>query len=205
MPRLFYPLFLYRSVVVPFLVVSAIAVPCWLIVRLYRRRTSAQRPSFAREVLLLTFVLYLSGLAAATLAPERSARARERHDATGGIVLRPGPAALTCPSTAPTTGPHDRFFCGYNAVGNVLLFFPLGILLPLVCTRLGFWRGAQIALALSMSIELVQYVSSAWGSYRLADVNDVILNVLGASLGFALVALLRIGWNRRPRAAVRRA
>jgi hypothetical protein len=203
MPRFLYPLLVYRSVVVPFLVVSAIAVPCWSIVRLHRRRTSAKRPSFTREVLLLTLVLYLCGLAAATLAPERGARARARYEATGGIVLRPDVPTLTCPSTMPTTGPHDRFFCGYNAKGNVLLFFPLGILLPLVWSRLGFWRGVLVALALSVGIEVVQYLSRAWGSYRLADVNDVILNVSGAVLGLGIVSLVRL--RRRPRAAVRRA
>ena len=73
-----------------------------------------------------------------------------------------------------------------------MLFFPLGIFLPLVWTQLRFWRAIQIAIVLSVSIELVQYLSSAWGSYRSADVNDVILNVLGACLGLALVSLLRL-------------
>jgi glycopeptide antibiotics resistance protein len=84
-----------------------------------------------------------------------------------------------------------------------MLFFPLGILLPLVWRRLSFWRGMQIAIALSCSIELLQYASSAWGSYRAADVNDVILNVVGACLGLALVSLLR--WRPGTPAAVARA
>ena len=78
-----------------------------------------------------------------------------------------------------------------NARGNFVLFFPLGVLLPLVWRRVGFWRGMQVAVAVSLSIELVQYLSSAWGSYRAADVNDLILNVAGAGLGLALVSLLR--------------
>jgi VanZ family protein len=191
MPRLLYPFLAYRSVIVPFLLVSAVAVPAWLVIRLARRRTSAQRPTFLREMLLGAFVLYLSGLAAATLAPERGARARARHDATGGLVLRPDASTLVCPSSTPDARPNDRFFCGYNAKGNVLLFFPLGVLLALLWPRLRVVRGMLIALALSVSIEVIQYVSSAWGSYRMADVNDVILNVIGASLGLALVALLR--------------
>ena len=84
-----------------------------------------------------------------------------------------------------------------------MLFFPLGILLPLIWGQLRFWRGIQIAIALSVSIELVQYLSSAWGSYRAADVNDVILNVAGACLGLALMALLR--WRPGSRPAVARA
>jgi len=72
-----------------------------------------------------------------------------------------------------------------------MLFFPLGVLIPLVWRRLRFWSGIQIAIAVSCSIELVQYLSRAWIN-RSADVNDVILNVLGASLGLALVFLPRL-------------
>jgi glycopeptide antibiotics resistance protein len=96
------------------------------------------------------------------------------------------------------TGSSARGFCARNARGNVLLFFPLGILIPLVWPRHRFRRGIQIAIAVSFGIELAQYLSSAWGSYRAADVNDFILNVLGASLGLALVALLRWRPGNRP-------
>jgi glycopeptide antibiotics resistance protein len=112
-------------------------------------------------------------------------------EATVGIELHPNLASLTCSSAILPTGSKARFFCMYNAAGNVLLFFPLGILLPLVWRRLRFWRGMQIAIAVSCSIELVQYLSRA-RVHRTADVNDVILNVLGASLGLALVFLLRL-------------
>ena len=84
-----------------------------------------------------------------------------------------------------------------------MLFFPLGILLPLVWSRLRFRNGIAIAIALSVSIELLQYASRVLGSKRLADVNDVILNVLGACVGLVLVALLRWRPGRRP--AVQRA
>jgi glycopeptide antibiotics resistance protein len=56
----------------------------------------------------------------------------------------------------------------------------------------------QIALALSFGIELVQYLSRAWGSYRSADVNDVILNGVGACLGLVVVFLLRLRPGTRP-------
>ena len=187
-PRFLFPFLVYRSIAFPFLVLSAITVPCWLVFRLYRLRTPAHRLWFRREILLLTFVVYLSGLAAATLLPNHPSRMAA--DAPGGIDLHPNLASLTCASATLARGSDARFFCGYNARGNVLLFFPLGILLPLVWRRLRFWTGIQIAIALSSSIELVQYFSRTWIN-RTADVNDVILNVLGASLGLALVFLLR--------------
>jgi glycopeptide antibiotics resistance protein len=79
-----------------------------------------------------------------------------------------------------------------------MLFFPLGILIPLLWRRLRFWQGIQIAIALSVTIELVQYLSRAWGSYRSADVNDVVLNGLGACLGLVIVSLLRLRRSAPP-------
>ena len=196
--QLAYPFLVYRSVAFPFLVVSVIALPCWLVFRLYRLRTPGHRLSFHREILLLTVVLYLSGLAAATLTPNHNSRLRAEDRVR--IELHPNLASLTCSSAMLRRGSKARFFCVYNAAGNVLLFFPLGILIPLVWRRLRFWSGIQIATAVSISIELVQYFSSAWGSYRTADVNDVVLNGLGACLGLGLVFLLRLRRGTRPAA-----
>ena len=195
-PKFLYPFLPYRSFIFPILVLSAIVVPCWLAFRLYRRRTRKEPPSFSREILLLIFVFYLAGLAAVTLSPNRSSKLQAAG--TGGIDLRPSLASLTCSSPSMPAGSTAHSFCVRNARGNALLFFPLGILLPLVWRRIRFWRGVQIAIALSIGIELLQYLSSAWGSYRAADVNDVILNVLGASLGFALMSLLRLRHAPQP-------
>jgi glycopeptide antibiotics resistance protein len=188
--QLIYPFLPYRSMAFPILVVSLIVVPCWLVFRLYRHRTGGHPLSFHREILLLTFVVYLSGLAAATLIPNHNSRLAA--EAAVGIDLHPNLASLTCSSAILPRGSTARAFCVRNARGNVMLFFPLGILIPLVWRRLRFWTGIQIAIALSSSIELVQYLSRAWGSNRSADVNDVVLNVLGASLGLVLVSLLRL-------------
>ena len=188
-PTFLYPILPYRSFFLPFLVVTAIAVPCWLVFRLYHHRTVAHRVSFHRELLLLIFVVYLSGLATATLTPSHGSRAA--IEATGGFDLRPSVGSLTCASSSLPSGSTAHAFCMRNARGNVVLFFPLGILLPLVFRRLRFWRVLQIATALSMSIEVVQYLSMAWIN-RTADVNDVILNGFGACLGLICVSLLRL-------------
>ena len=194
--HLLYPLLPYRSFLFPILVLAAIVVPCWLVFRLYRLRSRAEPLSVGREVMLVIFVVYLCGLAAATLSPNRSSRLLAAG--TGGIELRPNLTALTCSPALAARGSSIGTFCAYNAKGNLMLFFPLGLLLPLVWRRLRFWQGILIALALSVSIEILQYVSSAWGSYRAADVNDVILNVVGASLGLAVIYLVRLPNRTRP-------
>ncbi len=188
--HLIYPFLPYRSMVFPFLVVCAITVPCWLAFRLYRRRTTGRRVSFAREFLLLIVVVYLSGLAVATLLPNRSSRLLA--EGRGGIELRPNLASLTCSSAYLPEGSTAQGFCIHNARGNIMLFFPLGVLIPLVLKRRRFWRVIQIAVPVSCSIEILQYLSSALGSYRAADINDVILNIFGAFLGLVLVFLLQL-------------
>jgi len=187
---LLYPFLAYRSVFYPTLILCLVAVPCWLVIRLYRRRTSGHRASLGRELLLLTFIVYCCGLAAATLNPHDTVHMRSQ--AMSGIELRPKLATLTCSSAKLPSGSNARFFCMYNAKGNVLLFFPLGILIPLIGRRLRFWHVVLIAIAASASIETLQYISRVWGSYRLADINDVILNTLGACLGLLVVTLLRL-------------
>jgi glycopeptide antibiotics resistance protein len=200
-PRIFHPFLPYRSLILPILLLNAIVVPCWLAFRLYRARTSGQRVSFSREILLLIFVAYLAGVAAVTLGPNRPSRMVA--ESMVGVDLRPSLASLTCSAASLPRGSADRGFCMRNARGNAALFFPLGILLPLVWMRLRFWRGVSVAIALSIGIELAQYLSRAWGSYRSVDVNDVVLNVLGASVGLGLVSLLRLRQGTRP--AVQRA
>jgi glycopeptide antibiotics resistance protein len=195
--ELLYPFLPYRSFAFPILILSAIVAPCWLAFRIYHYRTRGQTLSFARELLLLTFVLYLAGRAAVTLTPNRSSRLRAQG--TGGIELHPRLASLTCSSAILPRGSTARAFCVRNARGNLLLFLPFGILIPLVWRHLRFWKGVQMAMALSFGIELVQYFSSAWGSYRAADVNDFILNVFGACLGLALVSVLRLRPGAPPR------
>lgn len=84
-----------------------------------------------------------------------------------------------------------------NLAGNVLMFLPLGFLLPL------FWRYFQTAkhtvlcgLTLSVSIELIQLIAGG-----VTSVDDVLLNTLGAAIGFGLSRLL----FRSPRASDSRA
>src|SRR4029078_8922292 len=97
----------------PFLILCAIALPCWLAVRLYRRRTPGRPLSFRREILLLTAVLYLLGLAAVTPPPNRNARLRAGAT-TARIELRPTLASLTCPAATLPGRPHARAFCVQN-------------------------------------------------------------------------------------------
>ncbi|KON73196.1 hypothetical protein M768_09640 [Cellulosimicrobium cellulans F16] len=78
-----------------------------------------------------------------------------------------------------------------DAVMNVLVFVPLGMLLPLLLARTSWWRAVAAAAAFSLAIEVVQYVTShLLGGGHIADVDDLLFNVVGGVLGYALFTLL---------------
>lgn len=74
-----------------------------------------------------------------------------------------------------------------NIVGNVVLFVPFGLLLPLLFDKVRTsWAVAWRAAVVSISIELLQWVTGA----RATDVDDIILNTAGALVGYAFYRLL---------------
>jgi len=75
----------------------------------------------------------------------------------------------------------------YNTIGNILLFIPLGILLPLVFANIK--RFIQIFFLLfmgSFTIEILQYVTLL----GVFDIDDIILNILGGILGYLILILI---------------
>lgn len=78
---------------------------------------------------------------------------------------------------------------GRVLVGNVLAFAPLGAFLPALWPRRRSLISVVTAgLAFSLALEAVQLgLSLLIGApYRVADVDDVIINVLGVALGYGL-------------------
>lgn len=78
---------------------------------------------------------------------------------------------------------------GRVLVGNVLAFAPLGAFLPALWSRRRSLISVVTAgLAISLALEAVQLgLSLLIGApYRVADVDDVIIDVLGVALGYGL-------------------
>jgi glycopeptide antibiotics resistance protein len=76
-------------------------------------------------------------------------------------------------------------------VGNVLLFVPLGLFVPLRWPRMRDARRLLTAAALfSLGIEVAQF---ALGFGRRTSSTDVLLNTVGAALGYLLLGRWRRG------------
>lgn len=88
-----------------------------------------------------------------------------------------------------------------NLVGNVVMFVPVGLLLPLA-TRLRFGGTVAACAALSILVECVQLTTG-----RSLDVDDVLLNtlggVVGAGLGLAVLALRHLLRRQPPTATAK--
>jgi glycopeptide antibiotics resistance protein len=82
----------------------------------------------------------------------------------------------------------DSAFWIAQGIGNLLLLLPVGLLGPIALPWLNrWWRVLLVALLLSACIEAAQL----WIPERSADVDDVMLNAVGALLGYWLLLLIR--------------
>ena len=76
-----------------------------------------------------------------------------------------------------------------QVIGNLVMLLPLGIYIPLLFPGLsGFFRVFIICLFVSVSIELMQLITSV----RSTDIDDVILNTSGAVVGYIVYKFLRL-------------
>lgn len=87
---------------------------------------------------------------------------------------------------------------GYKAVvlniaGNVVAFMPFGFILPEVWDQLNRWYTITLmGFLFSLLIETVQLVSRV-GSF---DVDDLLLNTIGALIGYIAFVVAKGVWNR---------
>ena len=80
-----------------------------------------------------------------------------------------------------------------NILGNILAFSPLGFLLPVLFNKYKKLKNIFfISVSVSLSIEIVQLFLNI-GS---CDIDDLILNVIGAILGFGVYNVLNPIWNK---------
>ncbi|GHE98342.1 VanZ family protein [Streptomyces fumanus] len=77
-------------------------------------------------------------------------------------------------------------------IPNVVMFVPLGFLLPLLCHRLTGARTVAFCALASLGIELAQLLQYiALGNGRAVDINDLIANTFGGLLGYAALRTVR--------------
>ncbi|MFL0565148.1 VanZ family protein [Microbacterium sp. 179-I 1D1 NHS] len=81
-----------------------------------------------------------------------------------------------------------------DALMNIAVFVPLGVLIPLLMRRPSWVKVVLTAVSVSLGIELAQLAAQAFfAGGHIADVNDLMWNIVGGVVGYAVYLLaLRI-------------
>ena len=173
---------------------------------LRRRRLAGLglRSPAPREGALLIFVLFCAGLAALTVFPSN----------LWSYVLEPGrwPDGTTFWSFYPTweeltarlqrlpeelprlltpfpggvTYHFHSYWSAFLFLGNIGMFLPIGFFTALLWRRGRLWRSTLVGFLASLSIETIQLFID-----RGTDLDDLILNTVGAAAGYLLYRLVR--------------
>ena len=147
-------------------------------------------PAFVVAMRVL-FVLYLGWVIGATLFPlPIRAEVLSLESAGQGVTVNLVPLA----SISETLRDGSVFAQVRVIGGNIVTLAPFGFLLPFVAPRFATWgRMALAALLFPLAIESSQLaISLLLGySYRVTELDDVILNAVGILLGFSVYAVAR--------------
>lgn len=168
---------MFREVpVLPVVVPLAAAVLLVLLWHL-RRRDLLTAP---RAAVAVALCVYAAGVVANTVFP---VYLDKPHEAVWQLYLDP-------------FAPYDVA----DAVTNVVVFVPVGVLVPLVLPRSPWWGTVAAATGFSLAIELSQYLTgNLLGGGHVADVHDLLFNVLGGVLGLVLLtAVVQVPVLARP-------
>lgn len=77
-----------------------------------------------------------------------------------------------------------------NLLVNLILFFPMGIALPILHKKKfdQFWKFLIFIIIITVLVEILQFITLMGG----ADVDDVILNTIGACIGYTIIQIKSI-------------
>ncbi len=177
-------------------------LPLWLIYRILAHKKGTFQ--LKKELLLFTFFSYLIGVATLTVIPTH-AMSRNKIP-SGNINLIPVVNSVRRYYRYKNPAYNLEMHVFYlNFFGNIILFIPVGFLLPLLIKDITFRKVLLIAFVGSACIEMLQFISYTLHVYRYIDVDDVLLNVAGAAMGYGIYQLLYIlflrssaGRNKKP-------
>lgn len=80
----------------------------------------------------------------------------------------------------------------WQCILNIVLFFPAGLLCPLVWEEKRPWTFVALLAGFSLAVENGQFITGS----RVADVNDFLANSIGAVCGYLLWACCHARWPK---------
>lgn len=174
-----------------------VLLPVYVLLRFLYMSARRQRPVWSREWLLVACVAYGIALISQTLLPTGFYGIEDLEIFVQTLTSGHRDFNLIPMDTvgAYLFTQNDRVgdwgsVAFLNLAANVALFMPLGFLAPLAGERLRRLRSVLVmAVMVSLAIEVSQFLIG-----RRADIDDVILNVAGAGIGYgAWLVIQRMG------------
>lgn len=172
--------------VLPFVIIVGTIYVILRAIRLKRR--GMRRDSWLRELVRLAFVCYMAGLLGLVWAPNAMWGQiwlffRYGWPMDWWKIMFKGEYNFYLGFLDIVSGAFVRSM----RLGNVAMFVPLGLLLPLRWPRLTTFKALGVGICIDLVIEVVQ---PAFG--RSFDMEDLICNTLGILLGLGACCLLRL-------------
>lgn len=165
-------------------------IPIWMIVRIiliYLSKKSRSKLFWGREISLSIFFIYILCVLSVTLFPLLIQFTNKSNEISINLI----PIVDTAKEVANITSDASMHnfmikFWIKNIFGNILLLFPLGIMLPMLWKKFNsLSKTILFAFCLSLSIETLQLLSGYIGNVgRAFDIDDILLNTIGAFIGF---------------------
>lgn len=175
--------------VISFRTFIVIAAPIWIIFRIIKIRQAEARNLWKHEIVANLLFIYLLYLAQMTIFPLNVGIPIERNVSLIPFktIIEFTPILLKYGLMNNPGNPHLNAGA-INIIGNIVVFVPLGILIPLVSLRVRSFKAAAILGAItSLSIEVLQFL---FAEGRRMDIDDLILNTLGAIIGWGIFKLI---------------
>ncbi|MFB9830336.1 VanZ family protein [Lederbergia wuyishanensis] len=179
-----------------------VALPFYIIGRVIFLKKKKKRVEPTRELILALFVLYIIGLSSQTIIPMWNAGILgETGEFYFDVYLFNDAAHVnllpfsTISQYFFTTNANVDNWGGLsliNIVGNIFVFSPIGIFVPILWRRLQtFPKILLLGLSVTCFIELVQLFIG-----RSTDIDDVILNTMGVVIGYGIYVLLKFPYQK---------
>ena len=95
---------------------------------------------------------------------------------------------------AASTYRYQAVVAAINILGNIVMFVPLGVFLPVLWRKLQkAWKAIPVGFLMIVGVEICQLLTLRGR----CDIDDVLLNVLGIMIGYALWRVCQFGRKKR--------
>lgn len=170
---------------IPFFLAEVLFALCWLLLRaaVWLRQ---KRVDWKREVMLLLMAVNLAVILRFVFFPMERVNGQVQpllFDASAVWPFRLNPVPFV--NLKLYSSKRNLLL---NVIGNVTMFIPTGIILPILYRKLDrLWKVVGVGALMSLGIEILQLPFFG----RTSDADDLVQNSCGVLIGYGIYALVR--------------